>query len=168
MPFYIPEPSLAPEEPQIWEETCPGCKHTYTITAATHWNNCTRCDGQFCQRCVTTEGQCFACAMETHPCECPCENCRKVTQESTMGALDQGEDEAPLWVCQPCWRALENQRIARHHQELKQRGERAGHQELASIIHMFGASFLEDLDREAGRDYSTLHAERWGKAVSRG
>lgn len=36
-----------------------------------------------------------------------------------------------------------------------------------TLLQVLGVSFFEPLNREAGRDYATLYAERWGLAVTR-
>ena len=36
-----------------------------------------------------------------------------------------------------------------------------------TLLQVLGSSFFEPLDREAGRDYRTLYAERWGLVVTR-
>lgn len=36
-----------------------------------------------------------------------------------------------------------------------------------TLKHLYGSSIFEPLDREAGRDYATLYAERWGLVVRR-
>ena len=103
---------IEPDEPQTWTEKCSGCKHEFPVTKTTRWNQCPRCEGFFCHRCVTSDtGHCFACATELWPQSAPCSNCRKVTPELEMEQV--GDEGASEYLCLKCYFSMSLQHASR-------------------------------------------------------